>query len=94
MSRVDRAHVERLLEDASLTYREVARRAGCSDWSVRAIERELAGDSRPMKRAGHERDDGGEESLGFAGWAALTGFVAVLGFAVWLAMRGNQPPDM
>lgn len=36
--------VERLLEDDSLSFREVARRANCSDWSVRSIAREIAAD--------------------------------------------------
>ena len=49
MNRIDRELVARLLENETLSYREIAREAGCSDWSVRAIARNLAGDSRPMK---------------------------------------------
>jgi hypothetical protein len=41
---VDRAYVAELLQDESLSFREVARRAHCSDFSVRAIARELASD--------------------------------------------------
>jgi hypothetical protein len=38
---VDRNLVTNLLQDGSLSYREIARRASCSDWSVRAIAREI-----------------------------------------------------
>jgi hypothetical protein len=41
---VDRALVLRLLLDESLSYREIARRANCSDWSVRFIAREVDAD--------------------------------------------------
>ena len=41
---VDRALVLRLLLDESLSYREIARRANCSDWSVRSIAREVDAD--------------------------------------------------
>jgi DNA-binding Lrp family transcriptional regulator len=43
MKPVDRDLVERLLQDESLSFREIARRADCSDWSVRSIARDLAG---------------------------------------------------
>jgi len=46
---VDRNLVEQLLQDEGLSYREVARQAGCSDWSVRRIARQLNADMRPMK---------------------------------------------
>jgi hypothetical protein len=48
MKSVDRAFVEELLADETLPYREVARRAGCSDWSVRSIDRQRSG-GPPMK---------------------------------------------
>lgn len=38
---VDRELVHRLLQDESLSFREIARRARCSDFSVRSIAREL-----------------------------------------------------
>jgi hypothetical protein len=43
-SSVDRELVMRLLRDESLSFREIARRANCSDWSVRSIVREIDGD--------------------------------------------------
>jgi hypothetical protein len=41
---VDRELVHRLLQDESLSYREIARRAHCSDFSVRSTAGELAPD--------------------------------------------------
>jgi hypothetical protein len=45
---VNRALVEELLADESLSYKEIARQADCSDWSVRSIDRERSG-GPPMK---------------------------------------------
>ena len=38
---VDHALVEALLRNGSLSYREIARQAGCSDWTVRSIAHQL-----------------------------------------------------
>lgn len=43
-----------------MSFREIARQVGCSDWTVRSIYRDLAGDSRPMKatiRAAYDQDE-------------------------------------
>jgi hypothetical protein len=55
MRPVNRAIVEELLADETLSYKEIARRASCSDFSVRTIARELSGDPRPMKTPRGER---------------------------------------
>jgi len=81
---VDRALVERLLEDETVSFREVSRRAGCSDWSVRAIARDLAGGDRRMKR---EVPAGAGEPIGFVDWLIFFGFVAIFGGALWFVVR-------
>jgi len=95
MSVVDRDLVTRLLEDDSLSFREIARRANCSDWSVRAIARDLAGDERPMKRERGARDDyrdgDGDVPLGLAGLGVI---VAVFVGAIWWSARRVRPPEM
>jgi len=55
MKSVDRAFVQELLADETLSYKEIARRADCSDWSVRSIDRKRNG-GPPMKasRARHD----------------------------------------
>ncbi len=88
---VDRALVEALLEDGSFSYREIARRAGCSDWAVRQSARELAGDDRSMKNPSRSRDDGCDEPLGFGGWAVFVGVCAAFAGLVWRAAR--RPPE-
>jgi hypothetical protein len=40
---VDHGLIIELLEDESLSYREIARRASCSDFAVRAIAHKLGG---------------------------------------------------
>jgi hypothetical protein len=59
MKPVNHALVERLLADETLSYKEIARRASCSDFSVRTIARKLSGDDRPMKtpRVQNETDE-------------------------------------
>lgn len=46
---VDHARVEALLREGGLSFREIARQAGCSDFSVRKIARERNGEIRPMR---------------------------------------------
>ncbi len=84
MKPVDRALVERLLEDETISFREVSRRAGCSDWSVRAIARDLAGGDRRIKRDA-SGDDG--EPIGLVGWLIFFGLVAIFGGVIWFAAR-------
>lgn len=82
---VDRALIERLLEDESLSFREIARQAACSDWTVRSIARGLTGDERPMKR---EASSAADEPLGVVGWLKFAGIVAAFIGVIWLAARG------
>jgi hypothetical protein len=49
MKSVDYVLLDQLLADESLSFRECAERAGCSDWSARQRYRKLSGDDRPMK---------------------------------------------
>jgi hypothetical protein len=88
--RVNRDLVTQLLADETLSYREIGRRAGCSDWTVRAIAREATGDLRPMKSPQCFEGDGG--SLGVAGWGILAGIIAAFGAAAWLGARNTRPP--
>jgi hypothetical protein len=76
---IDRELIMRLLADPSLSYREIARRANCSDWSVRSIARQL--DSQET-----ENDKISEPLTAFE-WCAVFGFGAFviggLAFAAW-----------
>lgn len=85
---VDRDLIEALLADGSLSYREIARRADCSDYAVRAISRQLNGDPRPMKSARRPRDN--DKPLGMGGWAAV-GIAAAVGGLMWWVAR--KPPE-
>lgn len=86
----DRARIEELLQDETLSYREIARQTGASDWTVRRIARDVAGDVRPMKRARHEH---AVEPLGLASWAILAGLGGIFVGALWFLGRGMSPPD-
>lgn len=89
MDHVDRVLVEELLADGCLSYREIGRRAQCSDFAVRAIARQLSGDLRPMKSARRSHDN--EEPLSASGWATIAGMaVVLLGLLWWVARR---PPE-
>ncbi len=85
---VDRALIERLLQE-SLSFREIARQAGCSDWTVRSIARGSAGDARPMKRGASEVEG---EPLSAVGWLIFAGIIAAIVGAIWLATR-RVPPE-
>lgn len=94
MKPVDHALVEQLLADETLSYKEIARRASCSDFSVRTIARKLSGDDRPTKRVSDlspEILDHCDELPSWAGWALFGGLVAAIGGAIWLASRGLPP---
>ncbi len=86
---VDRTLVEQLLQDQNLSYRECARRASCSEWTVRKIARDLAGDARPMK---HARSADEDEPTGFVAWLTFAGIIAAIVGAIWLATR-RVPPE-
>lgn len=98
---VDHALVEELLADETLSYKEIARRADCSDFSVRTIARKLSGDDRPMKtpRVRPSTDDEWEEprALTTAEAAIAWGVGALLlvcfVWAAWKGQRFDYPPE-
>lgn len=84
---VDRNLIEHLLQDKELSYREVARRARCSDWTVRRVARQLAGDERPVKNA--PRVSGRGED----GWLPIVMLAVLLLAGIgWLRAQGEPPP--
>lgn len=83
-ARVNRVLVEDLLDDPALSYREIARRANCSDFSVRTIARDYLA-----------RDDVTTEAepLSPRDWFIVAG-IGVLFFAgIWLLGRRLPPPN-
>lgn len=66
MRRVNRDLIVQLLADEMLSFREIARRASCSDWTVRSIAREL--------------DDGAAEEVTYV--EPLTGFEWCAAFGI------------
>ncbi len=96
--RVDRTRtlVEELLQDKARSFRSIAREVGCSDWAVRAIWREIAGDSRPMKKArrSRRRADAGSASddASLAWWVVPVLAVAGIGIALLLRRGPGGAP--
>jgi hypothetical protein len=86
MSTVDRSRIEQLLTESSLSYREIARQVGCSDWSVRAVAHELVGDERPIKDSACSRSSEPLESFGFV---AVIGVIACFIVALYFFTRGS-----
>lgn len=100
MKPVDHALVEQLLADETLSYKEIARRAACSDFSVRTIARKLSGDDRPMKTPRARRyvdQPTGEDAPPLTGTEQAIGWgVAVLFFIglvalSWYVRRDDFP---
>jgi hypothetical protein len=94
---VDYELVERLLNDESLSFNQIADLAGCSSWSVRKFARELAGDTRPMKSGDHvpgwEREyDHAEAQNGGGSWVVVVIIAAVV-LAIWFGARYTPPPE-
>jgi hypothetical protein len=97
---VDYARVEQLLDDDSLSYNEVADRAGCSSWSVRKFDRERRGDTRPMKggaswAARRNEPASNTEPLGVVGWLVIAaiGVAIVVGCTIGgRRYPGDWPP--
>lgn len=81
---VDRELVLRLLQDDSLSFREIGRRANCSEWSVRSIARSLETETAPDEEVAEptSRD-----------WLVLAGVVAAVFFGFWILGRGFPPRD-
>jgi hypothetical protein len=88
-ARVNRALVAELLEDPTLSYREISRRANCSDFSVRAIARGLASDDS------YDRDAAtiGAEPLTLRDWGVGIGILSAIFGGIWLLARWLPPPD-
>lgn len=84
-ARVDRELVIRLLQDESSSYREIARRAQCSDFAVRSIARKL-----------HDSDDGGDpptEPLTAREWCIGAAILIFIFGGIWFLGRHLPPPD-
>ena len=96
MSPAQRARVKELLQDEARSFRSIAREVGCSDWVVRAISREIAGDSRPMKRARRSRhkadDDPPADDASLAWWVGPVLVIAGIGLALLLGRRSGGSP--
>jgi hypothetical protein len=86
MRSVDRDLVARLLREGSLSYREIARRAQCSDWSVRSIAREFTV-SQPRVEQPQQ------EPLTPVEWGIVAGITAVFFGGIWLLGRWLPPQD-
>jgi hypothetical protein len=98
---VDYGLLDELIADESLSLRECARRAGCSDWTARQRSRELTGDDRPMKaprgrhyqRVGESQD---EPTLTATEKAVVWSVVALVFIGLvalsWYARRKDLPP--
>ncbi len=91
----DRARIEQLLEDPSLSCRAIARETGYSDWTIRKIARELDGDSRPMRqRRSHSDQIPPDEISPVTSWFVFGGIVAATVLAIWAGVRWAPPPDL
>lgn len=82
---VDRVFVEQLLQDESLSYREIAKRAQCSDFSVRSIAREVC---RPATESAASA-----EPLTLRDWAIGAGVFGAFFGGLWLLSRLLPPMD-
>lgn len=92
MNTVDRELIVELLQDESRSLRDIAREAGCSDWTVRRISRQLRGDSRPMKNSANSSFHDYADSGSTPGWTVAIGLLVLFGAALWFALR-RQPPE-
>ena len=97
---VNYALLDDLLADESLSLRECARRAGCSDWSARRRYRELSGDDRAMKtrRLNRYEERESQDVPSFTGteqavvWSVIAvTFIGVIAFG-WYVRRNDFPP--
>lgn len=78
---VDRELVARLLDDGSLSYREIGRRANCSDWTVRSIARKID-DGHSGSGTG---DTSPREPPTPLEWAIFGGITILVFAAIWFA---------
>jgi hypothetical protein len=82
---VDHALIGHLLQDETLSYREIARRAQCSDFSVRAIAHALS-----VTDSG---DDPPTEPLTLREWSIGAVVMVLIFGGIWLLARRLPPPD-
>ena len=82
---VDHALVERLLRDETLSYREIAGRAQCSDFSVRAIARDLG--------TNDSEDEPPFETLTLPEWGVAAVVIVLIFGGIWLFARRLPPMD-
>lgn len=91
----EREHIADLLQDATRSYRSISRETGYSDWTIRKIARELAGDATPMKQLQRRSEDaedfGDVPSTG--SWIGFGVFLGVLALAIWAGLRWTSPLD-
>ncbi len=92
--------LDELLADESLSLRQCAERAGCSDWSARQRYRRLCGDDRPMKTpaldryqaSGASQDEqpltGAETAIAWS--TAILFFVGLIAVS-WYVRRDDYP---
>ena len=93
MSGVDRERIVDLLADESLSFRAIGRMTGASDWSVRRIAREIAGNETPMKRRYTSQDDAPSDvspALSLTIWGGAIGLVCL---GIWALVRVAPPPE-
>jgi hypothetical protein len=75
-----------LLQDESLSYREIARRAGCSDFSVRAIAREA--DAYRLSDSA-----AADELLTPRDWWIVAGIAVTFFGGLWFLGQQLPPPN-
>jgi hypothetical protein len=93
MSGVDRERIADLLADESLSFRAIGRMTGASDWSVRRIAREIAGDETPMKRRYSPQDDARTDVLPALSWTIWGGAIGLVCLGIWALVRIAPPPE-
>ncbi|MFY9718578.1 MAG: hypothetical protein WAK16_02935 [Candidatus Cybelea sp.] len=90
----DYDRIATMLQDTSLSYREIGRQTGVSDWTIRKIARELDGDPHPMRSPHSERrSQGGDEASDMTGWIVLTVVVGCFAMMIWAGVRWTPPPE-
>jgi hypothetical protein len=95
--------LDELIADPTLSHRQRAEIAGCSDWSARQRYRQLCGDDRPMKTRRNRRNGradvsesqgrlpltGAEQAIA---WSVVALFVIGIVALGWYARRDDFPP--
>jgi hypothetical protein len=90
----DYDRIATMLQDGSLSYREIGRQTGVSDWTIRKIARELDGDPRPMRSPHSEPSDSGtDEASALTGWIVFAVVVGCFAIMIWAGARWTPPPE-